>query len=405
MPVKIRILGAANKHMQRAGFLKLLAWQVSRVETSTLSALGSHLVETVTKRVRIEPPFSEALREYVQIRLFDAIYTDLRKAVLSGSTPTGIEIQDLYLADPLLPSSTGKLGENSRRFYPYLGTTLDFIKPGTWSAMTRSLLLVHLTPKEELAAFEIYNPRLNPLIISREQAAVILFSFLDNDAEVLLPLFAQLLELPGSRFDERTAGDLLPAILRTATSKFGKSSLAVEDRERLSQLDKAATNIERWRGKPYTGGGAREENIRPRIEPFCDLGFLTTPAFKRFMLDWNATEPDYFLENRFFTTLAAMYGLSAREATEDEARTALGDAGLQLQSTLGYSPIKDCALLAGIRLLFNHQRVLELDSSRGVLRAWQKAASETVRFTVDRMGELTYVKFLKLAVPPPPAKP
>ena len=112
MPVKIRILSAANKHMQRAGFLKLLASQVARVETSSLSALGSHLVETVTKRIRISPPFEAALREYVQIRLYDRIYADLRKNVLTGKTAVGIELQDLYLADPRLPSSTGKLGEN-----------------------------------------------------------------------------------------------------------------------------------------------------------------------------------------------------------------------------------------------------------------------------------------------------
>ena len=406
MPVKIRILSNANRHMQRAGFLKLLAAQVARVETSSLSALGGKLVETVTKRIRVTPPFDDALREYVQIRLFDRIYADLRKNVLAGNAPAGIEIQDLYLADTRLPSSTGKLGENSRRFYPHFGTALDLIKPGTWSAMTRALLLAHLTPKEELSAWDNHNPAHNPLFISPEQAAVILYCFLDNDALVLLPLFTKLLELNSAGFDERTAGDFLPAILRRATSALNKGSLAVEDRERLGQLDKAAENIERWRGKPYTGGGAREENIRGRIEPFCDLGLFTkpdrhrfayklTPAFNRFMADCNGTDIGYFLENRFFTTLAAVHGLSVRTAGEIEARDALRDAGEALKSTLGYSPIRDCSLLAGIRLLFDHQRVLELGASFNTLRDWQKAAPEVVRFTVDRMGELAYVKFLK----------
>jgi hypothetical protein len=414
MPVKIRILSTANKHMQRAGYLKLLAAQVARVETSSLSALGAKLVETVTKRVRVAPPFNDALREYVQTRLFDRIYADLRKNVLTGNTPVGIEIQDLYLADARLASSTGKLGENSRRFYPYFGTALDLIKPGTWSAMTRSLLLAHLTSKEELAAWDNHNPTHNPLIISPEQATVIFYCFLDNDALVLLPLFTKLLELNSAGFDERTAGDFLPAILRNATSTLNKGSLAFEDRERLSQLDKAAENIERWRGKPYTGGGAREENIRGRIEPFCDLGLFTkpdrhrfayklTPTFKRFMADWNGTDIGDFLESRFFKTLAAMYGLSVKPAGDTEARDALRAAGEALKSTLGYSPIRDCSLLAGIRLLFDHQRVLELGTSFNTLRDWQKAAPDIVRFTVDRMGELAYVKFLKPAVPPPHA--
>jgi hypothetical protein len=277
--------------------------------------------------------------------------------------------------------------------------------------MTRSLLLAHLTPKEELAAWDNHSPAHNPLVISREQAVVILYCFLDNDALVLLPLFTQLLELNSAGFDERTAGDFLPAILRSATSTLNKGSLAVEDRERLGQLDKAAENIERWRGKPYTGGGAREENIRGRIEPFCDLGLFTkpdrhrfaykpTPTFKRFMADWNGTDVDYFLENRFFTTLAAMHGFSVKPAGDTEARDALRDAGEALKSTLGYSPIRDCSLLAGIRLLFDRQRVLELGTSFNTLRDWQKAAPEVVRFTVDRMGELAYVKFLKPAALP-----
>jgi hypothetical protein len=412
MSGKIRILSAANKHMQRAGFLKLLAVQVARTETSSLSALGERLVETVTKRVRISPPFDDALREYVQIRLYDRIYADLRKNVLAGNIAVGIEIQDLYLADPRLPSSTGKLGENSRRFYPYFGTALDLIKPGTWSAMTRSLLLAYLTPKEELSAWENHSPTHNPLVISREQAAVIFYCFLDNDALVLLPLFTKLLELNGDGFDERTAGDFLPSILRSATATLNKGSLAFEDRERLAQLDKAADNIERWRGKPYTGGGAREENIRGRIEPFCDLGLFTkpdrnrftyklTPVFKRFMSDWNDTDVEYFLENRFFATLAAMHGIPVKAAGDTEARNAIRDAGEALKSTLGYSPIRDCSLLAGIRLLFDHQHVLELGTSDKTLSEWQKAEPEVVRFTVDRMGARAYVKFLKPAVPPP----
>lgn len=415
MPVKIRILSAANRHMQRAGFLKLLAAQVARVETSSLSALGSHLVETVTKRVRISPPFNEALREYVQIRLTDRIYSDLRKTFLAANVPVNLEIQDLYLADPRLPSSTGKLAENSRRFYPYLGTALDLIKHGTWSAMTRSLLLTHLTPKEEQAAWENHNPAHNPLLVSREQAVVILYCFLDNDGLVLLPLFSKLLELSSDGFDERTAGDFLPAILRGATSTLGKSSLAVEDRERLAQLDKAADTIERWRGKPYTGGGAREENIRVRIEPFCDLGIFAkpdrhrfhyklTPAFKRFMANCGDLDVDYFLENRFFATLAAMHSITAKTAGDTETRNALRDAGEALKSTLGYSPIRDCSLLAGIKLLFERQLVLELGTSLNTLRDWQKAEPEVVRFTVDRMGELAYVKFLKPLAQSAPAK-
>ena len=85
MSVKIRILGSANRTMQRAGFLKLLCAQTARVETSNIDTLGKQFVQTLLKRVRLTPPYSESLRDYVRVRLTDRVYHDLRKAVLNGS--------------------------------------------------------------------------------------------------------------------------------------------------------------------------------------------------------------------------------------------------------------------------------------------------------------------------------
>ena len=56
-------------------------------------------------------------------------------------------------------------------------------------------------------------------------------------------------------------------------------------------------------------------------------------------------------------------------------------------------------LLAGIRLLFQQKRILELSWTRTFLRAWQKEEPNLVRFTVDRMGALAYVKFLQVPAP------
>jgi hypothetical protein len=419
MPAKIRILSSANKTMQRLGYLKLLAQDTARTETSNVASLGQRLISTVIRRVKVSAPFDPALSEYVRIRLFDRVYADLRKQVLDNPPApiAAIELQDLYLADPRIPSTTGKLIENDWRFYTYLGTALDFIKPGTWSAMTRSLTFLALTSRDELAAFEQYDPRHNPMLLSKEQAALLLYCVLDNDAEILQPLFQGILSFSQPVFDEREAGDLLPDIIKNAAATLSKGSLVVEDKERLSKLEKVAANIERQRGKPYSGSGAREGAIRVRLEPFCDLGLLTkperhhfayklTPAFHRLMVDWPGLDAtDFFLENRFFTALAGLHGLQVADATDEDARAVLHEAGAQLSSTLGYSPIKDVSLLAGIRLLFTKGKVLELGRSHDILRAWQKAAPDIVRFTVDRMGDLAYVKFIKPATPPKPSKP
>jgi len=272
--------------------------------------------------------------------------------------------------------------------------------------MTRALVLLEVTPKEEIAAFDEYDDKHNPLRISPEQAAVLLYSFIDNDAEIIYRLFQILLKLKEDTFDERVAGNLLPDIIRNSSNSFRNASLPVEDRERLSFLEKTAVKIAEWKDKSYTGGGAREEFIRVRLEPYCDLGLFSkpdrhrfayraTPALQNLMNNWHDIDAtDDFLETRFLTMVGSLYRLKAREATDDEAKRALYEAGQTLKSTLGYSPITDVGLLAGIRLLFQHERVLELSKTRTLLRTWQKEAPTKVRFTVDRMGALSYVKFI-----------
>ena len=146
-----------------------------------------------------------------------------------------------------------------------------------------------------------------------------------------------------------------------------------------------------------------------RLEPFCDLGFLTKPDRDRFeyrttdrLRNWLARWQqvggiDNFLHDRFFAALAASHGWPARLADDEQATTALTAAGEDLKSSLGYSPIVDVALLAAARLLTEQRIVLEIGRATELLKALQKRDPAFVRFTVDRMGTMAYVKFLKPA--------
>jgi hypothetical protein len=304
MAAKIRVLDAANRTMQRLGFLKLLCARAATFETSNMSTLGRYLIEAVTRRVRLDPPLPPHLHDYIRTRLTDSTYRELRKQVLANGGPNGpitLEIQDIYLADPELSSRTGKLvGENWRR-YPYLGTALDLIRKGTYSALTRSLVLVHLTPKDELEAFERVDRHVNPFRLSREQAFFFLYCLIDNDAEVLFPFMTRLLEWRERAIPEKDAGQLLPSIIRQAEAKHARRVLPREDRERLAILRKVAESIEAWKTRSDTGGGALRENVTVRLEPYCDIGLLTktdqdryeyrvTPALATFLANWGSLE-------------------------------------------------------------------------------------------------------------------
>lgn len=407
MAGRIRVLDAANRTMQRLGFLKPLCALVNETETSNLESLGKRFINRVTERNKLLPPFDEDLVEYARVRLTDGTYKTLRKAILEGTGPAGVELQDIYLSDPSLPSNTGKLVDANWRRYPYLATSLDLVKKGTYSALTRSLVFLALTPPAELAAFNTLDKQNNPLRISSSQAAVLLFCFLNNDAEVLLPLCREYLSFEDDVFDERQAGDLLPGILRSVISEHNKRSLTAEERDRLVLLKKAADSIEKWKEKSYSGGGARQETITVRLEPLCDLGLLSKPERERYsyrsedalgvLLDRcnKSVHVDEFLHAEFFATFAAMRKIQVSDATDDEVVTALVKAGETLRSSLGYSPITDVALLAGARLLTEQSRVLEIGRCFDLLKTLQKQDPLFVRFTVDRMGALAHVKFLK----------
>lgn len=403
----IRVLDSANRTMQRLGYLKVLAALVNESETSNLETLGKRFISRITHRVQLSPPYDEELQEYARTRLTDGAYKELRKTIMDDAASASVELQDIYLADQSLPSSTGKLVETDWGKYPYLGTALDLVKKGTYSALTRSLVLLNVTPKEEIAAFGDIIREHNPLRISDSQAAVLLYCLLDNDAEVALPLLQLLVTRGDDVFDERIAGDLLPEILREVLTTHSKRSLPAADRERLSMLGKVAVNVAKWKGKPYTGGGAREKNIRVRLEPYCDLGLLNKPNREKY--DYQTVKAtrilvehtgrfadiDVFLQGGFFTAFADCRGIEAQPAGEGEATEALAQAGEALKSTLGYTPITDVGLLAGTRLLTEKKRILELGRTVELLKALQKQDPNFVRFTVDRMGTLAYVKFLK----------
>ena len=409
MAGRIRVLDSANRTMQRLGYLKALAALVNESQTSNLETLGKRLIARVTQRVKLSPPFDQNLQEYAKTRLTDRAYQELRKTITKNAAPAGVELQDVYLSDPSLPSSTGKLVESNWRRYPYLGTSLELVKKGTYSALTRSLVLLAVTPTDEIAAFKELNRDRNPLRISSSQATVLLYCLLDNDAEIFLPLLQSLVKHREEVFNERFAGDLLPNILREVSATHAKRSLPAAERERLSVLTKIAKNVAKWRGKLYTGSGAREEAIRVRLEPYCDLGMFSKPVREKY--DYRVTKAarvlvDHsdefantarFLQEGFFAAFAASREIEAKPASNSEAIDALARAGEALKSSLGYTPIPDVGLLAGTWLLCEQERILELNRTVDLLKERQKQDPTFVRFTVDRMGSLAYVKFLKAA--------
>ena len=410
---EVRVLDSTARCMQRLGYLKRLVRRVVALNTSSLDNLGSDLTQTVMRKVYV--PLTADRVVYIRQRLYDRVYNGLKRQATAWHEGeemiVAMELQDLYLADPTLPSQTGKLVRNDWRKYPPLGVALGLIRAGTYSPNTRALSLLHFTAEAEIEAFLDYKPEANPLRLSRAQALLLLYALLENDGEIMAPLFGQLATETPDSFSDRDAGDRLSEILRALIKRHRNRQLSAEERDRLAVLSQVADSIAKWREQAYTGGGAREEASRPRVEPYTDISLLTKPdpfhysyTFTPAGLGWakalaeveSDAQVTEFLVTRFFATAAHAWNLPATPVTDPEViATHLYRAWKAIQSAGGYAPIEEMALVAGIEALLEHSLVIEPAVAREAIIAYQKANPYQVRFTVNRMGVLAHARFLE----------
>lgn len=416
---EIRVLDNTARPLQRLGYLKRLLRRVVAVSTSNPDNLGHDLIETVTRKFKV--PLSEERVIYIKQRLYDRTYKTLKEQadawLKNGNATTSMvsmELQDLYLADPTLPSQAGKLVKNDKRKYPPLGVSLGLIRSGTFSANTRALSFLYFTPETEQQAFLEYKSEVNPLRLSQPQAILLLYSFLENDGEVISPLWTRLRQSESPSFTDRDAGDLLPEIYRQIITRHRTRLLPAEERERLSNLEQSAESIARWRNADRYVGGAREEASRPRVEPYADLGLLTkldpfkyeyrfSPAGQVWAEALAGTETSEavadFLANRFFSVAAQAGDIQGPIlSTPEDIVPHLYKAWQAIQSPGGYSPIEELALVAGITALLDQQVIIEPAVAHQALLSYQKANPYQIRFTVNRLGVLAHARFLEAPV-------
>ncbi|TEU18084.1 MAG: hypothetical protein E3J21_06735 [Anaerolineales bacterium] len=405
----LHALDSARRPMQRLGFAKYVISRCASTSTSSLETLGRGLVETVRRKLTV--PLTPEIYAYARRRLTDRAYAPLKQELnrlgpdFDAGHTVRLEIQDVYLASSQLPSQTGKLVAGDWRKYPPLLLALGLIRPGTYSLMVAGLTLLRLTPDTEVAAFREYTPQANPLLLDTRQRLFFLYCLLERDGDVLQPLYRALLERDAP-FSDREAGDLLPAIFRDLEKRYRGRARSGDELQRLQRLLDEANSIERWQGRTYTGKGAREEHITPRLEPFADMGLLDKPdpSAYRYTLSpagralftgfCEARDIAAFLENDFFHTADAAFGFDAAPADETQVLARLYAAYNELKSPLGYAPIKEAALLAGVRALVDERLRFEIAEAVELLKRTQRELPYVIRFNIDRMGNLVYVKFL-----------
>jgi hypothetical protein len=401
--------------MQRLGFLKPLLWRASQSATNNLSTLGKGLIEAVSSKISVN--ITPQLMEYIKAALTDPIYRNIRKNASKDSEDSmtklkvQIEIQDFYLADARLPSRRGKLINDDWNKYPYLALNLGLLRRGTYSLLVRGQSFLSLVSDDEKKAFvrsgiTPFNEALNPLQLTIPQRLLLLFSFIDGDGDVVRLLYKKILAA-SEPIGDRETGGYLPEIYRAIVKEYRQKARSGDDLLRIQRLLDTADKIERWtKTKPTGSKDILMQSITPRLEPFVDLGLLSKPdpfAYRYQVTDAtrtffepliNAESIDYFLHHSFFETANRAFNLNAEHRSDrDIILPVIQKAYDILKSPLGYVPILEVALLAGIYSITEPGSYFEISEATDTLKFLQKEKPELVRFNVDRWGALTFVKF------------
>lgn len=411
----IRVFTNPKRCMQRLGFLKPLVWRASQSATNNLSTLGKELIASVSQKVSIT--LSPHLEEYIKAVLTDPIYRNIRTIASKPVEDTldkpkvQIELQDLYLANSELPSRRGKLINDDWNKYPYLALNLGLLRKGTYSLLVRGQSFLSLVSDSEKKVFGKpggipFNEGSNPFQLTIPQRLLLLFSFIEGDGDVLKWLYEKLLPLSEPITDRETGG-YLPEIYRAIIKEYRPKSRSGDDLLRIQRLLDTADKIERWtRAKPTGSKDILMQSVTPRLEPFVDLGLLSKPdpfayrykitdAIKTFFESLiNSESIDHFLHYSFFKTANKAFNLNGENRPDRETiLPAIQKAYTVLKSPLGYVPILEVALLAGIYSITESGSYFEISEVKDTLRFLQKEKPNLVRFNVDRWGALTFVKF------------
>jgi hypothetical protein len=397
----IRVAKNPHRSQQRLGFIKYLTYKVSQNDTTPIKVLGADLLRAITKKINTE--LDDSLRIYIEHRSRN----QFRNIPQNQPEKIYLELQDLYLADPKIPSKTGKLYlYDCQKRYPYLLSSIGFAREKTYSLLVRGKVFLEFVPREELDVFTNYTRTSNPFLLNDYQKYICLYSILENDGDVLKPLYARLLNLKSS-FSDWFAGDFLPEIYTEITKRYSPRVASGVDKQKLDHLSDSAKRIERWVNKPRTGGrGAKIDAITPRLEPFVDLRLLKkqNPYKYEYCFSEQGKEffnlfclyegVDKFLDDFFFSTLNKSFKLKGNSAKKDEIIEILLSVFDKIKSPLGYAPIKEIALFGATKSLVDNKRYFEIGQATKLIMEYQKSHPYAARFQVDRSGAPVYVKFL-----------
>jgi hypothetical protein len=358
--------------------------------------------ELLQRRVPVPSERIGDVNEYLKRMSLWHRYKEIRGASDQELAGAKLELQDVLLSDPRLPSASGAVTDRVLDEPVQFALALKLIRPGSYTLTDRGRSL-QVAASRETEALVSQRFNVNAMRIPPGAGLLLCYALLEADLDFLKVSYEEVLSL-GETFSRSAVSRRMSVSCRNLRDQYRRQIRTGEDRKKMARLEELAKSIDKAKDAP-TWGGARppDQTSTVRLEPMVDLGLLTRSS--RF--DYN-----YHLERsqrEFFTKMVAaksaewldtdLVGAYAEarslptERVEPELEwDAIRRAWGHLRSPMGYASIREALLLANAELLDAGHGCFDIATGETILRERQRQVPRSIRFTMGRGGGVSYFR-------------
>lgn len=409
-----RWIGFSRVSMQRLGSLFGATVAASDSRPTSLEGIGNASMRMLSRPVRLKPDDTYVL-EYVHRQRLWERYPKLHglSRDVERVPEVTIDAQDVWLADPDLPSSTGAVTAEVVHEPPQLASAIQLVRSRNFTRTDRGRVITILMSAHRDALRDgARSP--NPFSIPLGAGGVFLYALLDADIDFMRAIYKVALQSEeGDAFTRASFAAWLPPALTALSSGWTKNARSGADHKQLQRLRELHDLVSRPRqsGAKWGGGRPPEQTSTLRIEPYVDMGLISKR--KRFTYDYfltpqqrhffaklvDADDPQAFLDESLFGAYQRARGRANPAAIDPgEIWERILAAYRELRNELGYASYREVALLAIARLMDEGDgRFFEVGAGIATVQAERKRSPRGVRLGAARGGGLTYMKVVNEA--------
>ena len=336
----------------------------------------------ITRRQKVDFSTAPNVKNYLEAK---QIAKAERERMLSSGE---VEFQDLYLADPTLPSNLGRVPLDVAHEIVDWATWLKLIRPNLFSLSALGQVLRALMSEEEKKSLSEFDRSHNPFLV-RIEGPFLLYLILAADGDMIRRLYVNMANSGMKHFERLEAVSLL----RQACSDLLEESRREDsymkhagERKKLQSLletlDKEKTTAETAKKRALTG----IQLLSPRLENLVDLGIIENSSSDTngFKLEYqyqvtertlgfakslgNARDVSTYLREQHFETYCRILGTNAKKATDpDLVMRYLIRGYFDVGRDIGPAPITYAALSGATRALAQENVFFEAADGLDVL--------------------------------------